>query len=96
MRVPIVWGVGNGPCTHPAPMLRAGEYPCSCALLGVVHTGSHWHGDQHVFVSSAQLLLVPPPPLVVPHPLSFPRGGWGTVTWSTQNFSLQLIVLLCG
>ena len=38
----------------------------------------------------------PPPPLVVPHPLSFPRGGWGTVTWSTQNFSLRLIVLLCG
>ena len=37
-----------------------------------------------------------PPPLVVPHPLSFPRGGWGTVTWSTQNFSLRLIVLLCG
>ena len=35
------------------------------------------------------------PPLVVPHPLSFP-GGWGTVTWSTQNFSLRLIVLLCG
>ena len=38
----------------------------------------------------------PPPPPVVPHPLSFPRGGWGTVTWSTQNFSLQLIVLLYG
>ena len=38
----------------------------------------------------------PPPPLVVPHPLSFPGGGWGTVTWSTQNFSLRLIVLLCG
>ena len=39
---------------------------------------------------------VPPTPLVVPHPLLFPRGGWGTVTWSTQNFSLRLIVLLCG
>ena len=24
-------------------------------------------------------------PRVVPHPLSFPGGGWGTVTWSTQN-----------
>ena len=24
------------------------------------------------------------------------RGGGGTVTWSTQNFSLRLIVLLCG
>ena len=35
-----------------------------------------------------------PPPLVLPHPLSFPRGGWGTVTCSTQNFSLQLTVLL--
>ena len=39
---------------------------------------------------------VPPPPIVVPHPLSFPRGGWGTVTWSTQKLSLRLIVLLCG
>ena len=37
-----------------------------------------------------------PPPLVVPHPLSFPGGGGGTVTWSTQNFSLRLIVLLLG
>ena len=37
-----------------------------------------------------------PPPLVVPHPLSFPGGGGGTVTWSTQNFSLRLIVLFCG
>ena len=37
-------------------------------------------------------------PLVVPHPLSFPGGGggWGTVTWSTQNFSLRVIVLLLG
>ena len=37
---------------------------------------------------------VPPPPLVLPHPLSFPRGGWGTVTCSSQKFSLQLTVLL--
>ena len=22
-----------------------------------------------------------PPPLVLPRPLSFPRGGWGTITW---------------
>ena len=35
-----------------------------------------------------------PPPLVVPHPLLLPGGGGGT--WSTQYFSLQLIVLLCG
>ena len=38
--------------------------------------------------------LPPPcrsPPLVVPR-----GGGWGTVTWSTQNFSLRLIVLLLG
>ena len=31
-------------------------------------------------------ICLPPPPLVVPHPLSFPKGGWGTVTWSTENF----------
>ena len=37
-----------------------------------------------------------PPPLVVPHPLSFPGGGGGAVTWSTQNFSLRLFVLLLG
>ena len=38
-----------------------------------------------------------PPPPCRSHPLSFPRGGgWGTVTWSTQNFSLRLIVLLYG
>ena len=41
------------------------------------------------------MLASTPPPLVVPHPLSFPGGGGG-VTWSTQNFSLRLIVLLCG
>ena len=35
-----------------------------------------------------------PPPLVLPHPLSFPRGGWGTVTCSTQKFFLPLTVLL--
>ena len=34
------------------------------------------------------------PPLVIPHPLSFLRGGG--FTWSTQNVSLRLIVLLCG
>ena len=33
------------------------------------------------------------PPHVVPHPLSLSGGG---VTWSSQNFSLRLIVLLCG
>ena len=38
-------------------------------------------------------LVYLPPPLVLP-PLSFPMGGWGTVTCSTQNFSLRLIVLL--
>ena len=38
--------------------------------------------------------IPPPPPLVLPHPLCFPRGGWGTVTCSTQNFSMQLTVLL--
>ena len=37
---------------------------------------------------------VPPPPLVLRHPLSLPREGWGTVTCSTQSFSLQLTVLL--
>ena len=30
----------------------------------------------------------------VPPPLVIPRGGG--VTWSTQNFLLRLIVLLCG
>ena len=37
-----------------------------------------------------------PPPLSFPTPCRSPGGGWGTITWSTQNFSLQLIVLLCG
>ena len=36
-----------------------------------------------------------PPPCRSP-PLVVPRGGWGTVIWSTQNFSLRLIVLLLG
>ena len=34
-----------------------------------------------------------PPPLSFPTPCSSPGGG---VTWSTQGFSLRLIVLLCG
>ena len=52
----------------------------------------------NIRVVQDRVLSYPPPPLVVPHPLSFPGGGggWGTVTWSTQNFSLRLIVLLCG
>ena len=40
--------------------------------------------------------FLPPPPLSFPTPCRSPGGGWGTVTWSTQNFSLRLIVLLCG
>ena len=47
---------------------------------------------QDVHVWSALLTCLRP--LVVPHPLSFLGGGG--VTWSTQNFSLRLIVLLCG
>ena len=35
----------------------------------------------------------PPPPCPSP-PLVLPQGGWGTVTCSTQKFSLQLTVLL--
>ena len=41
-------------------------------------------------------LLPYPPPLSFPTPCHSPGGGGGTVTWSTQNFSLRLIVLLCG
>ena len=39
-----------------------------------------------------------PPPLSFPTPCRSPGGGggWGAVTWSTQNFSLRLIVLLLG
>ena len=46
------------------------------------------------------VLVVPSPsPVFCPTPLSSPPpggGGWGTVTWSTRNFLLQLTVLLCG
>ena len=38
---------------------------------------------------------IPPPPVSFPTPCRSPGGGGG-VTWSTQNFSLRLIVLLCG
>ena len=37
---------------------------------------------------------IPPPPLSFPTPCPSPVGGWGTVTCSSQNFSLQLTVLL--
>ena len=36
----------------------------------------------------------PPPPPCRSPPLVIHRGGGGTVTWSTQNFLLRLIVLL--
>ena len=39
---------------------------------------------------------LPHGPLSFPTPCRSPGGGWGTATWSTQNFSLRLIVLLCG
>ena len=69
----------------------------SAAILCTVFECSFWHQREPGQSSRVSVLCqVPPPPLVVPHPLSFPRGGWGTVTWSTQNFSLRLIVLLCG
>ena len=42
------------------------------------------------------LLDTPPPPLSFPTPCRSPGGGGGGVTWSTQNFSLRLVVLLCG
>ena len=52
-----------------------------------------------IVLLSADLALVisciPPPPLSFPTPCRSPGGGGG-VTWSTQNFSLRLIVLLCG
>ena len=35
-----------------------------------------------------------PPPLSFPTPCRSLGGGWGTVTCSTQNFSLRLTVLL--
>ena len=40
----------------------------------------------------------PHPPVSFPTPCRSLGGGrgWGTVTWSAQNFSLRLIVLLCG
>ena len=41
-------------------------------------------------------ILNTPPPLSFPTPCRSPGGGWGTVTWLTQNFLLQFIVLLCG
>ena len=56
-------------------------------------------GDDHARVTRGRMRAqypLPHGPLVVPHPLSFPGGGGVTVTWSTQNFSLRLIVLLCG
>ena len=78
--------------THQQPMggqgLSGGHPGITIGQPTLMGIGSVWVGPYK--------FSLPPPPLVVPHPLSFPRGGWGTVTWSTQNFSLRLIVLLCG
>ena len=57
---------------------------------------SYWHQLLARATGTSYWHFLPSPPRVVPRPLSFPGGCWGTVTWSTQNFSLQLIVLLCG
>ena len=40
--------------------------------------------------------IIVPPPLCPAPPFVLPPGGVGAVTWSTQNFSLRLTVLLCG
>ena len=59
--------------------------------------GSHQTPSMSMLVEFVIQSTLPPPcrspPLVVPRGGG---GGWGTVTWSTQNFSLRLIVLLLG
>ena len=78
-------------------MINIGK--CGIVIKGPLHVTDHALVEEtksgELFLGIAVCLHIkyPPPPLVVPHPLSFPGGG---VTWSTQNFSLRLIVLLCG
>ena len=59
---------------------------------GVFYTRSNRVQPPATVVGTAEdgllhLEYYPPPPGVVPHPLSVPGGGGG-VTWSPQNFSL--------
>ena len=55
-----------------------------------------WPSWKHFMTMTIWINTMPDCIACTPPPLSFPRGGWGTVTCSTQNFSLQLTVLLCG
>ena len=72
---------------------------CHCqrtdTTLGPSHDFFFGGGGQRLERCSLKAFCSTLPPLVVPHPLSFPWGEGGTVTWSTQKVSLRLIVLLC-
>ena len=96
-----VWcGLVNG--TEDSIVCPQSRFRCVVAQKSSTRHWLHGHGGMRV-TDYARLCAWhgagcshwrTPAPLVIPHPLSFPRGGSGSVTCSTQNVSLQLTVLL--
>ena len=83
-----------------ATALLTYRWPLGRGVFGIIRNQAGGAGRCFDFHSgrgggSPLITCVPPPPCRSP-PFVVPLGGGGVVTWSTQKFSLRLIVLLCG
>ena len=91
MQLLIVGAVQGESRSRADPAHHIGSADCSAQYSPAVRCNKS-EGQQHFTEVMGNFSWYPPP--VLPHPLSFPRGGWGTVTCSIQNFLSQLTVLL--
>ena len=70
-------------------VLLDGVFVVSCSVVLLYFASMRVACDICAHGRSVEMITVLlcnyPPPLVLPRPLSFPRRGWGTVTWGTPK-----------